>query len=380
MLRDRPPYVAQGTWRSGSLHVWGWNGIDSASMAWFYGFRALNRDGMRTGWHDSPDLVRRDRPARRSRHPTSRRCTSRRCSSTRSASPSGCRNSPTPSSCPTRSNGSPASANSPGERCRADASCPIIADEGPVHRRALGPRPERRRRPVGHRRPSNSSPPSMPPVCTLGSGADVNQIFDRLVDGIARGLLAQSGWRAELGKQRRPDLQALRATFGALSKPDYVIRGNTEGFDVAARPPPRRTRPSSPSRRRRTRRRAAAAAHRARRPAGAMGRAARTRRRQRLVPLVHRQRRVGSQRRRARRRPRRTHLDLLVDTVTDTGHAHRVHPRARRPRARTRADRGRTRTRRRRGLHRHRSRRAAAPRHRTDRARTARAHQGQRQR
>ena len=54
MSRDRPPYVAQGTWRSGSLHVWGWNGIDSASMAWFYGFRALNRDGMRTGWHDSP--------------------------------------------------------------------------------------------------------------------------------------------------------------------------------------------------------------------------------------------------------------------------------------------------------------------------------------
>ncbi len=58
-------------------------------------------------------------------------------------------------------------------------------------------------------------------------------MFDRLVDGIARGLLAQSGWRAELGKQRRPDLQALRATFGALSKPDYVIRGNTDGFDVA---------------------------------------------------------------------------------------------------------------------------------------------------
>jgi len=52
--RDRPPYVAQGTWRSGALHVWGWNGHDSASMAWFYGFRALNRDGMRTGWHDSP--------------------------------------------------------------------------------------------------------------------------------------------------------------------------------------------------------------------------------------------------------------------------------------------------------------------------------------
>ena len=73
----------------------------------------------------------------------------------------------------------------------------------------------------------------MPPVCTLDSGADVAQIFDRLVDGIARGLLAQSGWRPELGKLRRPELQALRATFGALSKPDQVIRGNTDEFDVA---------------------------------------------------------------------------------------------------------------------------------------------------
>ena len=45
MSRDRAPFVAQGTWRSGTLHVWGWNGYDSASMAWFYGFRALGRDG-----------------------------------------------------------------------------------------------------------------------------------------------------------------------------------------------------------------------------------------------------------------------------------------------------------------------------------------------
>ncbi len=74
---------------------------------------------------------------------------------------------------------------------------------------------------------------SMPPVCTLGSSADVNRIFDRLVDGLARGFLAQSGWRPDLGKQRRPDLQVLRATFGALSKPDHVIRGNTDDFDAA---------------------------------------------------------------------------------------------------------------------------------------------------
>ena len=52
MDRHRPPHVAQGTWRSGSLHVWGWNGIDTASMAWLYGgFRSAENQ---RGWHDSP--------------------------------------------------------------------------------------------------------------------------------------------------------------------------------------------------------------------------------------------------------------------------------------------------------------------------------------
>ena len=55
MSRHRPAHVAQGTWRSGALHVWGWNGIDTAPMAWLYsGFRVLGDDGRRTGWHDSP--------------------------------------------------------------------------------------------------------------------------------------------------------------------------------------------------------------------------------------------------------------------------------------------------------------------------------------
>ncbi|MFT4866146.1 MAG: hypothetical protein ACI8RE_002343, partial [Ilumatobacter sp.] len=55
MSRNRPPYVPQGTWRSGALHVWGWNGLDTASMAWLYsGFRRVGVDGRRTGWHDSP--------------------------------------------------------------------------------------------------------------------------------------------------------------------------------------------------------------------------------------------------------------------------------------------------------------------------------------
>ena len=55
MSRHRPPSLPQGTWRSGALHVWGWNGQDTASMAWLYsGFRKVGEDGRRTGWHDSP--------------------------------------------------------------------------------------------------------------------------------------------------------------------------------------------------------------------------------------------------------------------------------------------------------------------------------------
>ena len=55
LSRHRPPHVAQGTWRSGALHVWGWNGFDTAAMAWLYsGFRTMGPDGTRSGWHDSP--------------------------------------------------------------------------------------------------------------------------------------------------------------------------------------------------------------------------------------------------------------------------------------------------------------------------------------
>ena len=36
-----------------------------------------------------------------------------------------------------------------------------------------------------------------------------------------------------MGRQRKPEVQALRATFGALAKPDQVIRGGTEEFTLA---------------------------------------------------------------------------------------------------------------------------------------------------
>ena len=55
MSRERAEHVAQGTWRSGSLHVWGWNGDSTASAAWLYGGFGHNRwSGAENGWHDTP--------------------------------------------------------------------------------------------------------------------------------------------------------------------------------------------------------------------------------------------------------------------------------------------------------------------------------------
>ena len=58
MSRDRAPFVAQGTWRSGTLHVWGWNGDSAASAAWLYGGFGRSRWTAQADageqWHDSP--------------------------------------------------------------------------------------------------------------------------------------------------------------------------------------------------------------------------------------------------------------------------------------------------------------------------------------
>ncbi len=232
MTRDRPPYVAQGTWRSGALHVWGWNGIDTASMAWFYGgFRTRGPDGMRVGWHDSPisygaiGRLTLQVPDLPTMHVSSVQLDPLGVAVWLSQLPEA-----------DYVSDSIAWFARIAALARRTVSSgrilPTITQEGPftVARWVYAPDgPDDTA--VGDTLTALAD--SMPPVCTVDSGADVAQIFDRLVDGIARGLLGQSGWRPELGKQRRAELQALRATFGALSKPDQVIRGNTDEFDVA---------------------------------------------------------------------------------------------------------------------------------------------------
>ena len=228
--RHRPPHVAQGTWRSGALHVWGWNGVDSASMAWLYGgFRLLGADGTRTGWHDSPasygavGRISIDLDGLPTLHASSVQLDAMGTAVWLSELP-----------------GDPYLSDSlawfarAAELARRTVSAgrilPVVVEEGPFT--------------VARWRPVTTDAidqtlaalgASMPPICTAGSSADAHSIYGQLVDGIARSFLHQYGWKADLGRQRSASVQALRATFGALAKPDHVVRGGTADFDTALR-------------------------------------------------------------------------------------------------------------------------------------------------
>jgi SNF2 family DNA or RNA helicase len=226
--RHRPPYVAQGTWRSGALHVWGWNGIDTASMAWLYGgFRTVGDDGRRTGWHDSPasyGVVGRigiELDGLPTLHASSVQLDPMAAAVWLSETP-----------------GAPYLSDSLAWFARltelarrtvgSGRLTPVVVEEGPftVARWIPMASPE-------IERTLDALSAAMPPICTAGSAADTTAIFAQLVDGIARSFLHQNGWRADLGRQRTPTVQAIRAVFGALAKPDHVVRGGTDEFDTA---------------------------------------------------------------------------------------------------------------------------------------------------
>ena len=228
--RHRPAYVAQGTWRSGALHVWGWNAIDTASMAWMYsGFRKLDDDGMRTGWHDSPisygalARIMIDLPEQQSLHASSVQLDAMGMAVWLSDLPSS-----------EYLSDSLEWFARVAELARRTISSgrmlPIIRNEGPftVGRWVPAPAPE-------IDVVLDALKTSMPPICTAGSSVDAPLIYAQLVDGIARTFLHQGGWKADVGRQRKASVQALRATFGALAKPDHVIRGGSDEFDAAIR-------------------------------------------------------------------------------------------------------------------------------------------------
>jgi SNF2 family DNA or RNA helicase len=205
-------------------------------MAWFYGFRALGPDGTRSGWHDSPVSYGAIGRLTVDVGDVAGLPMSTLQVSSVQLDPVGMAVWLSDLPGPAYVSDSIAWFARIGELARRTVSSgrlvPVIVDEGPftVGRWVHAPNGPDDQVVTGVLAELAAT---MPPVCTFGSSADVTQIFDRLVDGIARGFLAQSGWRPDIGKQRRPDLQVLRAAFGALSKPDHVIRGNSDDFDLA---------------------------------------------------------------------------------------------------------------------------------------------------
>jgi SNF2 family DNA or RNA helicase len=230
LTRHRPPHVAQGTWRSGALHVWGWNGIDTAPMPWLYGgFRAIGVDGTRTGWHDTPvsygaiGRLSLDLDGQPSLHASSVQLDAMGTAVWLSELPEA-----------EYLSDSLAWFARVAELARRTVSAgrvtPVIVDEGPfVVARWAPVTTESIDAMVA------ALATSMPPICTAGSGVEASTIYDQLVDGIARAQLFHYGWKADLGRRRTPEVQVLRATFGALAKPDHVVRGGTDDFDDALR-------------------------------------------------------------------------------------------------------------------------------------------------
>ena len=225
MSRERAEHVAQGTWRSGSLHVWGWNGESTASAAWLYGGFGHNRwSGAENGWHDTPasygELARIElelpsgrrsvRPERPARSRTARR--------------SGCPTRPAATSCRRRWRGSPRSPASPSPIVTGGRLTPTVARGGTVHRRPLDSRARRRDRADARR----CSTTRAPPICRNGTRATAGRHARRA--GRRAGPRRSSTRRLEARSrpQRSAQVQALRAVFTSLARADAVVRGGTD--------------------------------------------------------------------------------------------------------------------------------------------------------
>jgi hypothetical protein len=233
MSRDRAPHVAQGTWRSGALHVWGWNGESPASAAWLYGGFGRSRwsgsghaDDQR-GWHDSPisygelGRIQLELPDGGQRSVPAVRLDPFGASVWLSDTPSGDELSASLAWF----------AALTGFAVRLVGNrrvTPIVVTEGPFT--------VARWRPVltpAHVDALAHAAASAPAICRNGSSATTEQIVSALVDGLARAVLHHGGWRPELGRRRSVEVQAMRAVFAALAKNDPVIRTGSDEFHGA---------------------------------------------------------------------------------------------------------------------------------------------------
>jgi hypothetical protein len=209
--------------------VWGWNGDSAASAAWLYGGFGRSRwsADRDVGWHDSPisygelsRLTLELPEGGRKPVPTVR------------LDPFGA--AVWLSETPTGDELSPSLAWFAAltqfaiRLVSAQRVTPEVSNEGPFT--------VARWRPVldaTHRDALAHAASIAPAVCRNGSHASTLDIVTTLADGVARSFLHQSGWKPELGRQRSVEVQAMRAVFAALAKPDPVIRTGTDQFGDA---------------------------------------------------------------------------------------------------------------------------------------------------
>ncbi len=226
MSRERAEHVAQGTWRSGSLHVWGWNGESTASAAWLYGGFGHNRwSGAENGWHDTPasygELSRIELEL-----------------------PSGLRKS-VPSVRLDPYGAAVWLSDTPGDdelsaslawfaelsafavaHVTGGRLTPTVVEEGPfVVARWIPVVDDEIERTLA------ALDDSAPPICHNGTRATAADMLTALVDGLARSLLHSVSWKPELGRQRSAQVQVLRAVFTSLARNDAVVRGGTTEFE-----------------------------------------------------------------------------------------------------------------------------------------------------
>ena len=227
MSRERAEHVAQGTWRSGSLHVWGWNGESTASAAWLYGGFGHNRwSGAENGWHDTPasygelSRIELELPSGRRQSVPSVRLDPYGAAVWLSDTPGDDELSASLAWFAALS--SLAVAHVTGGRL-----APTILEEGPFTVARWTPvvddEIERTLAAFDH---------AAPPTCRNGTRSTAADMLGALVDGLARSLLHSAGWRPDLGRQRSARVQALRAVFTALARADAVVRGGTTEFHL----------------------------------------------------------------------------------------------------------------------------------------------------
>jgi hypothetical protein len=225
MSRERAVHVAQGTWRSGSLHIWGWNGDSTASAAWLYGGFGHNRwSGAENGWHDTPasygelSRIELELPSGRRQSVPSVRLDPYGAAVWLSDTPTDDELSASLAWFARLS--ALAVAHVTGGRL-----APTIVDEGPFT--------VARWKPVVHHETEltlAAFDASAPPICRNGTRATASEMLTALVDGLARSLLHSMVWKPDLGRQRSAHVQVLRAVFTALARNDAVVRGGTSEF------------------------------------------------------------------------------------------------------------------------------------------------------